>query len=163
MVKWLLAAGERLIVMLLHLRTLAASSCLLGGQAPRILPTRMLRLSNKALRDTLRFNIGRPYLTTQLLARIAGRRSPPKGTRVGVVFIAVGGTGLARFLLRRDVHRADCKVGTVRPALRNENGRDSEPVFNWRRFLALILPVKWLLSAAVAVSGSSYFSVKFLC
>lgn len=147
--------------MLLHLKKLASPSCLLGGQAPRLLSMRALRSSENVLTDSLRLIFGRRCLTTQLLTKNARRQSLLKGTGLGVTFFAVGGTTLARFLLQRGLHRVECKAGSVgRSSLQNESTNDSESEFNWRRLLALILPVKWLLSAAVAVSV--YCSIQLL-
>ena len=63
---------------------------------------------------------------------------------------------LARFLLRRGAHKTECQAKSFsRVPFQPENSSGAEPAFKWRRFLALILPVKWLLGAAVAVSVSA--------
>ena len=146
--------------MLLHLRTFAAPSRLLGGHSPRILSMRTLSSPTNVVNASLRVFFRRRCLTTQLLTKSASRRSVITGRGVGVTVVVLGGTAMARFLMRHDLHRTECQAKSFsRPILQTESSNDSEPVFNWRRFLALILPVKWLLSAAVAVSASTAVSL----
>ena len=140
--------------MLLRLRTFATSSRLLGEHKTRHLSMAIPRLTKNVLIPPLRIVFQRRCLTPQLMPKTASRWSVMKVPGVGLTVVVIGGTVLARFLLRRGLHRTECRTKSIsRASLQSESSGVCEPAFNWRRFLALILPVKWLLGAAVAVSG----------
>ena len=144
--------------MLLRLKTFASSSCLLGRHTTRNLSMQKLSFPTNVLNASLRIK----FLTlqrrclTQQFTKTTSRRSVLKSPGVGVSVVAIGGTVLARFLLRRCLHRTECQAKSFsRVPFQPENSSGAEPAFKWRRFLALILPIKWLLGAAVAVSVSA--------
>ena len=139
--------------MLLRLRRFTISSRLLGGQTTRRLSMTTPRSPKNVLIPPLRTIFQRRFLTPQLIPKTASRRSVMKVPGVGITVVVIGGTVLVRFLLRRGLHRTECRTKSItRTSVQSETRSDSEPPFNWRRFLALIMPVKWLLGAAVAVS-----------